>query len=322
MLGLWRRSNARDQRAGFEAHLRLAAGTTAAYDAYRADGLAFEMHSRGLLMAFTNPRNLEHHRANLDLVRRYDLEPRVLLGDDVRAHEPALSDAVHGGIHLPHERHVVPAELARALHERLPALGAEVVEDAPVESCEVAGGRVRRVRTRDGAYEADRFVLAAGAWTGPLSRRFGVPLPIRPGKGYSVDLPPFGLRSPTNLSDVKVAVSPFAGSLRLAGTMEFGGWDETVNDVRVAAVLRAPRTYFRDWPEPARAPVARAGLRPMTPDGMPVIGRLPGLANAYVSSGHGMLGVTFAAGSAAALTELVTKGSAPEVLRPFDPARF
>src|SRR5699024_9345196 len=136
-----------------------------------------------------------------------------------------------------------------------------------VDSAEVVRGGVTAVRTTAGdRHEADRFVLAAGAWTGPLSRRFGVPLPIRPGKGYSVDLPPMALRSPTNLSDAKVAVSPFAGSLRLAGTMELGGWDENVSPVRVAAILRAPRTYFRDWTDPAQAPLARAGMRPMTPD--------------------------------------------------------
>jgi D-amino-acid dehydrogenase len=322
MLGLWRRSNARDQRAGFEAHLRLAADSVHWFDAYRADGMDFEMHTRGLLMAFTQQKNLDHHRANLDLVDGFGLEPRVLSGDDVRVHEPALSDAVRGGIYFPKERHVVPGTLARALHRRLLELGVRIVEDAPVDAVDVAGGRVRSVRTPGATHEADRFVLAAGAWSGPLSRRFGTPLPIRPGKGYSVDLPPVALRSPTNLSDVKVAVSPFATALRLAGTMEFAGWDEKVNAVRVAAILRAPRTYFRDWVEPETPPVARAGMRPMTPDGMPVIGRLPGLDNAFVSSGHGMLGVTFAAGSADALTDLILGPDSPPVLEPFDPARF
>lgn len=322
MLGLWRRSNARDQRAGFEAHLRLAADSLDWFDAYRDDGMDFELHRAGLLMAFLQRRNLEHHRSNLDLVRRFGLQPRVLIGDDVRAHESALSDAVYGGIFFPRERHVIPGALAAALHRRLRGLGAGVVEDAPVVAVQLAGGRVRSVRTPEATYDADRFVLAAGAWTGPLSREFGVPLPVRPGKGYSVDLPPFDLRSPINLSDAKVAVTPFTNSLRLAGTMEFAGWDEHVNAVRVRAIMQAPRAYFRNWAEPATVPMGRAGIRPMTPDGLPVIGRLPGLDNAYVNSGHGMLGVTLAAGSASALTELMLGAGLPPALRPFDPARF
>ena len=105
--------------------------------------------------------------------------------------------------------------------------------------------------------------------------------------------------------------------------MEFAGLDENVNDVRVAAILRGPRTYLRDWQPPdvtRLRPVA--GMRPMTPDGLPVIGAFPGLANTYVTSGHGMLGVTLAAGSALALADTVLHGTRRPELAPFDPARF
>jgi D-amino-acid dehydrogenase len=181
---------------------------------------------------------------------------------------------------------------------------------------------VTALRTRSERHEADAFVLAAGPWTGSLSPMFGQRLPVRPGKGYSVDLPPVALRGATNLSDVRVAVTPFSDRLRLAGTMEFAGLDEDVNDVRVAAILRAPYLYLRDWQPPATPPLAKAGMRPMTPDGLPVIGRIPGLANVFVSSGHGMLGVTLAPGSARALTDLVLHGICRPELVPFDPARF
>src|SRR5699024_2512392 len=114
MFGLWRASNARDQRAGFAAHLELAEGTIESFDDYRADGMEFEMHSQGLLMAFLRRENLDHHLTHLDLVRRYGLEPTLLVGDDVRVHEPHLSDAVQGGLFFPRERHVDPRALAAA----------------------------------------------------------------------------------------------------------------------------------------------------------------------------------------------------------------
>lgn len=322
MLGMWRRSNDRDQRAGYLGHMRLAEGTAAVLDEYRADGIDFEMHSEGLLMAFKDPELLGHHQHNLDLVQEMRLDPQVLVGNAVRDHEPLLADDVHGGIFFPHERHLDPGAMMRALHGRLVAMGVQIVEHSPVDLVEVSRRRVVAIRSGAERFKADRVVLAAGAWTGPVSRLFGEPLPVRAGKGYCVEVPPIPLRSATNLHDSRVAVTPFSDRLRMSGTMELAGLDENVNQVRVDAILRAPGAWFRGWEPPAVPPIGRAGMRPMTPDGMPVIGRLGRLENAYVSSGHGMLGVTLAAGTAAALADLILRGRAPAVLEPFTPSRF
>lgn len=322
MIAMWRRCNGPAQRAGFRAHLELAAGTVESYADYRADGLDFELRRDGLLMAFTELENLEHHRDLLDLVEEFGLEPQVLLGDDVRVHEPQLSDRVRGGIFFPHEQHVDPPALMRSLHRRLVERGVRIVENAPLAGVRTDRQRIVTVTAGHEQLAADAFVLAAGAWTGPLSRLLGAPLPVRPGKGYSIDVEPFGLRSSTNLSDAKVAVTPLDRNPRLAGTMEFGGLDEELNQIRVSAILRAPGVYFRDWRPPSGPVAPRAGIRPMTPDGMPVIGRLGDLRNAYVSSGHGMQGITLGPGSARALAALVLHGRSPEVLAPFSPARF
>lgn len=322
MIGMWRRSNAHDQRAGFEAHLRLAEGSVETFDEYRHDGVEFEMHRTGLLMAFIDDENLRHHVRLIDLPARHGLDPRVLRGDEVRAQEPMLSDAVRGGIYFPLERHVDPGALVRGLRKRIDDMGVRVVEHAAVARVHTVGERVQAVESVSARHEADRFVLAAGAWTGPVSKLFGAPLPIRPGKGYSIDVGPFPLRSAVNLSDAKVAVTPLHDRLRLAGTMEFGGLDEDINEVRVAAILRAPERYLRDWTAPTRRIAPRAGMRPMSPDGLPLIGRLGDLTNTYVSTGHGMLGVTLAPGSAAALTRLIRDGTLPEALKPFSPSRF
>jgi D-amino-acid dehydrogenase len=105
--------------------------------------------------------------------------------------------------------------------------------------------------------------------------------------------------------------------------MEFAELDEELNQIRVGAILRAPTRYFRDWQPPPLATVKpRAGIRPMTPDGMPIIGHLGDFDNVFVSTGHGMQGITLGPGSAMALTDLVLHGHQPEVLNPFTPARF
>ncbi len=322
MIGMWRSCTASAQRAGFEANLRLAHSTVEAYEDYRADGLDFELHHDGLLMAFTDRRNFEHHATTLDLVRRFDRDPQLLIGNAVREHEPKLSDAVYGGIFFPHEQHVDPNALMRSLHRRLIELGVRIVENAPLAGVRIERDRVTEITAGEERLAADAYVLAAGPWTGPLSKLIGVPLPIRPGKGYSIDVPPYGLRSATNLSDAKVAVTPLHRNLRLAGTMEFGGLDEELNQIRIGAILAAPGRYFRDWTPPATPITPRAGIRPMTPDGLPIIGRLGPLTNTYVSTGHGMQGITLGPGSAAALSTLVLRGELPDVLLPFSPTRF
>ena len=210
----------------------------------------------------------------------------------------------------------------RSLHRRLVELGVRIIENAPLAGVRVVRDRITEITAGEERLAADAYVLAAGPWTGPLSKLIGVPLPVRPGKGYSIDTPPYGLRSATNLSDAKVAVTPLSRNLRLAGTMEFGGLDEELNQIRIGAILAAPSRYFRDWTPPATPVTPRAGIRPMTPDGLPIIGHLGPLTNTYVSTGHGMQGITLGPGSAAALSRLVLRDELPDVLLPFSPARF
>ncbi|MFV0433300.1 MAG: NAD(P)/FAD-dependent oxidoreductase [Leucobacter sp.] len=323
MLGMFGASNARAQHAGFAANLALAEDSVHLFDDYRADGIDYELHHTGLLMAFRDEALMEHHLGYLDLVKRYGLEPTALIGDEVRVHEPKLSDEVRGGLYFPKELHLDPGGFARALHAKLIAVGVEIVENAPVDGVQVAGSRIVSVSSGTRTFPGDRFLLAAGAWTGELSRLFGAHLPIRPGKGYCVEVAPFGLRGATNLHDAKVATTPFSDRFRLAGTMEFGGLDENINRVRVDAILRAPAAYFRDWEPPQPTDIRpRAGMRPMSPDGLPVIGRLPRLDNGFVSTGHGMMGVTLAPATARVLTELMREGRESPTLAPFSPARF
>ena len=130
-----------------------------------------------------------------------------------------------------------------------------IVEHAPLAGVRIARDRITEITAGEDRLTADAYVLAAGPWTGPISKLMGVPLPVRPGKGYSIDTPAYGLRGPVNLSDAKVAVTPLSRNLRLAGTMEFGGLDEELNQIRIGAILAAPARYFRDWSPPDTASV-------------------------------------------------------------------
>jgi D-amino-acid dehydrogenase len=165
-------------------------------------------------------------------------------------------------------------------------------------------------------------VIAAGLPTAPLLRRLGVRVPLIGARGYSVTLEGRGTppRHALYLAEAKLGLSPFDGGVRIAGVFELGAKkDEPGVGERL---LAAARPYLAGWRPDADAPVeAWAGLRPATPDGLPLIGALPGLDGVFLATGHGMLGVTLAPATAAALAPLVLEGRDAPELAPFDPAR-
>ncbi|WP_405846515.1 NAD(P)/FAD-dependent oxidoreductase [Streptomyces sp. NBC_01518] len=130
------------------------------------------------------------------------------------------------------------------------------------------------------------------------------------------------LRTPLTLEDARVAVTPLNGFLRLAGTMEFGGLEENISPRRIAAIKQAAAGSLTGWDNPPGEASPWAGLRPMTPDGLPIIGRLDPLPNVYVASGHGMLGLTLAPATAESITEAITARSLPSVAEAVSPRRF
>jgi D-amino-acid dehydrogenase len=324
MMTMARHCTERDFRFGLQTHLRLAADAVDLLDDYAADGIGFEMHKAGVLLAFEARQRYEEQLGSLDVFESFGMHPHRLNDDAVQEQEPALSPRIRHGLFFPDDRQVEPDSLTRGLVTRCRELGVDIRENAGVRRFLRDGDTVTGVVTETGDVAGDALLLAAGAWSGPLSKQLGVPMPIRPGKGYSVDYSPspVRLRSSLTLEDARVAVTPLNGMLRLAGTMEFGGMDEEISAARVSAIQRAAAEAFVGWNDPPGAAAPWAGLRPMTPDGLPIIGRLGNLGNAYIASGHGMLGLTLAAGTAEIITETITRHRVPAVAEAVSPGRF
>jgi D-amino-acid dehydrogenase len=284
-------------RRGLAVNLRQAERANELFDEWRAAGLQFEMHDRGVLLAYENAEHFDNRLRYQDVFSAHGAEAQVLDATGVHDVEPALSDRITRGLFYPGDRQVEPDSLTASLVAHVAKLGGTVLEHTKVTGFEQGVGGVTGVRTVDEAlHPCDGVVLAAGVWTRPLAAQLGVDVPIQPGKGYSVDYtpPPFELRTSLTLEDAHVAVTPLNGMVRVAGTMEFSGMDGSINVARVAAIERAAAEGFRDWDPSAPRRPAWAGLRPMTPDGLPVIGRLADGMNVWVASGHAMLGLTLA----------------------------
>jgi D-amino-acid dehydrogenase len=204
-----------------------------------------------------------------------------------------------------------------------------------VTRLDVTARRVLAVVSDGEPVPVTSVVLAGGASCGTLLRPLGVRLPLTAGKGYSF------LRRlrmlpgrPIHLGDIKVAVTPFPRGLRVAGTMELSGNNETLRRSRARAIARGTAEYFTGWDdlggpdgepdgEPGGEPEELwVGRRPLTPDGLPILDRVPPFENLFVATGHSMLGITLAPASGQALAGYVLSGTRPELLDPFRLQRF
>jgi D-amino-acid dehydrogenase len=320
----WRRCNARDFARGLEAVAGLNARTHELYDMLRADGIDFEMHRAGLLFVFLSAAARDSSFAEFESLAALGLpEPELLDRRTVFALEPALAGSIAGGVLIAGETHVRPETLSAGLLRRIGELGGVVRTGVELSSVERRSGRVTTVQTSLGSVEGDGFVICAGAWSRRVARMFGFSLPVQPGKGYTVTIqqPAVAPARPIYLSEMRVGITPFDGAIRLGGTMELSGFGPQLVRGRLDSIRRAANKYLPGSANGATQ-VEWMGMRPLTPDGLPAIGRAPGLDNVFVATGHAMLGITLAPVTGRAIAELVLGDASSSDLAAFDPARF
>jgi D-amino-acid dehydrogenase len=323
----FRRSATRERwEHGVRALIGLNRRTVELFDSYAEAGVEFEMHASGLVLVATTTEGLGSYSAIFRDLRALGFDGRStdLTAAEAKTLEPSLSEArIAGGVHALVDRYVRPESLLAGLAGDLAARGVEIREETQVTGIERANGGVR-VTTEAEPLVTDRVVVAAGAASPRFLHRLGIALPLVGARGYSVTFAGGTLR-PSHalyLAEAKVGISSYSDSVRIAGVFELGHSSDELDRGKVEAMLQTVEPYFEEWSPSAEAPLLEwAGLRPMTADGLPLIGRAPALDNVFVATGHGMLGVTLAPATAALLTPFVLEGLTAPELEPFDPAR-
>ena len=309
-------------QAGLEALLALNSSTFAEYDRLRTEGVEFEMHETGLLFAACTSGGLAHARHLRELLAGAGCDGigEQLDGDALRSIEPAFSAAVRGGFVAASERHVRPDTLVRGLATWLRGAGVRIEEGCEVSEVHPLAGRGWRVRTTLGTeLSADRLVVAAGPATMRMvSRQVDRRLRLLPAKGYSVTAAGLGQlpKRAAYLVEARVGCSPFEDGVRLAGTLELGADSTTIGVRRLAAVSAAAERYYESW-RPTDDRVEWAGLRTLASDTLPLIGEVPGHPGLFLATAHGLLGVTLAPVTGAAVRSLMLDDVFPSALRPF-----
>ncbi len=322
----WRHCNQKAYDSGTEAMLALAKQTDQQLDEIRASGVSFEQHSGGTLHVYESRARLEaalRTGETLDPGEKTHFSD-MIVGDDIRHIEPSLSDAVFGGFLVSEDSLVRPDTLTSGLRDYLKGKGVDIRTGTAVTGLDISGERVTDVRFDNGRLETDAVVIAAGSWSPQLARYAHRRVPIQAGKGYSIDYvpSPVEVKNQMHVDVGHHAISPFDGMTRLAGTMELSGINERIRPERVEAIIRSAARTLRNWPTDVRIPAISSGLRPLSADGLPLIGLLKGYRNLSIAAGHGMLGLTLGPSTGEALADLLTSGVPSEVLKPFDPSRF
>lgn len=261
---------------------------------------------KGLLFLYKTEDAFHDGQHEGEFIQKHGIPVSVYNKVKIHEMEPAALDDVIGGVHFTGDAHLNPAVFLKLLSERVRAMGAEMLEHTTVTGFESAGGKVKVIRTSAGEFEAEQVILAAGALTPSAARGLKLNIPIQPARGYSMTMSA-NKQMPSHaliLGERRIAVSPVDGLLRFTGRLEVGNYSMQPNPVWIQRIENSAREYLR-LDEKLDVKETWAGLRPTTPDGVPIVGRSPHHSNVILATGHAMLGLSLGPGTGQVVAELV-----------------
>lgn len=288
-------------------------------------GNTFRMQEAGCFMLYKSAAIEKHEIELAKEAAALQIETKILNAQEVQAMEPDVQVDVKGGVLYPLDCHLHPGDLMRTLKAHLQKAGVRLQLNTTVTGFEKKGDTITAVITNQGKFECEQLVLAAGSWLPVVSEKLGISLLLQAGKGYSMtyEKVPRNLRHPAILVDKRVAMTPMGPDLRMGGTMEISGLNSPILQKRAQAIYTGAKAYY---PDLQLAMMSKEkiwyGLRPLTPDGLPYIGRHSKYANLVIAGGHAMLGVSLAAGTGKLVEEMVSGKRTSIAADAFNPERF
>ncbi|MGI9241878.1 MAG: NAD(P)/FAD-dependent oxidoreductase [Verrucomicrobiales bacterium] len=261
------------------------------------DEIGFELQDRGLIMLCKEGRTLDHEGEVAEKAQALGIEAQVVDPEELAKLDPGARMDVAGGVYFPGDGFLQPDQFLDRLRARVLGLGAEVLWGNAAGKFEIDGRRITAVGGNGDLRKVEEVIITGGVWSAGLASQLGVAIPMQAGKGYSVTLtqPPTLPQVCSILTEARVAVTPMGQDLRVGGTMEISGLDESVNRRRVDGIAKSLPHYFPEFgSEMFDALPVWHGLRPCSPDGLPYIGRSARYENLTIATGHAMLGLSLA----------------------------
>lgn len=288
-------------------------------------GNTFRMAEVGCFMLY---KSLATEKHELELAREaahLGIETRVLSAAQVQDMEPEVEVNIRGGVLYPNDCHLHPGDFMASLKNHLLTAGVRMLLNTTVTGFEKTGKKVAAVICDHGRIDFDELVIASGSWVPQITRQLGIHILMQAGKGYSMTFKdvPKNLHHPAILVDARTAMTPMGKDLRMGGTMEISGINGKVLIKRARAIYKAANNYFPNLPvEFPSVDRIWSGLRPLSPDGLPYIGRHSKYENVIIAGGHAMLGLSLAAATGKLVEEMVGGKKTSIEMSAFEVERF
>ncbi|MDC6364481.1 MULTISPECIES: NAD(P)/FAD-dependent oxidoreductase [Flavobacteriaceae] len=284
---------------------------------------SFHFENKGLLMVYQTENERDHELKVAEKAKELGLGVNHLDIEGLAEVEPNIAFNAKGAFHYDCDRHSTPTQFMERLLQYLVQAGVQIRKNEEVQEVEIQKDKIVQIQTDKNHYQPDEVVLAAGSWTSQMCKKLNQKLPLQAGKGYAINVPSeTKISMPAILMEAKMAVTPMDGFTRFAGTMEFSGINGHIRKERVEAIARGAENFYEGLQIPEEDKnKAQCGLRPVSPDGLPYIGKSKGFNNLTIASGHAMMGWSLGPVTGKLVAELVSGNKSSLDLTPFAPDR-
>jgi len=286
-----------------------------------ASGIHLQHEQTGALRTVRNPKRIPSLQKRLESWKQLGLEMHWLSGDEARHQEPLLSPEISAAIYVPEESQIQAPQLVKAYAVAAENFGAQIYSYTEVIGLQRDQDKITGVLTKAGQIRCNRLIIAAGAWAASFGKWLDIELPVSPLRGQILSYE----QSATPIRHIifgdAAYLAPKGNSLIVGATKEEAGFDASVTDEGFAW-LRYSATRLVPILKQGNITAVWAGLRPKTPDTRPILGPAPRWKNVILATGHNSVGIILSAITGQSITEYVTTGRVPEIIRPFSLERF
>ena len=284
----------------------------------------FQLERKGLLMLYKTEASYLHEKQVAERVAFEGLEVSDLNKAELQQLEPNVNIDAEGAIHYECDGHTTPTEIMPKLEAYLKRQGVTIRKNEEVLDIKSSGNSIREVVTDKGSYKPEEVVLAAGSWSGELAKKLQLKLPLQGGKGYRINIKrETGVTIPAILMESKIAVTPMNGFTRFAGTMEFSGNNDIIRKERVLAIANGAQAFYPNIKiNDTEIKNVKTGLRPVSPDGLPYIGKSSNIINLTIATGHAMMGWSLGPATGKLVSELLSGTKTSMNIAAFSPNRI
>jgi D-amino-acid dehydrogenase len=288
-----------------------------------SEAFTFQLENKGLLMLCKTEAMLEKELRIVKMASDEGLEAKQISLSELKKIEPNVQIDVLGATFYKCDWHSTPHEFMKELKVNLEKKEVVFYKNEQVKDLSISENSIKTITTTNHIFTADEFVLAAGSWSNLLSKKLGIQIPLQAGKGYRINsYTETNISIPAILAEAKVAVTPMNGFTRYAGTMEINGINHDIRPERVEAIAQAVTKYY---PETSITNLEKAeaacGLRPLSPDGRPYIGKSIKCKNLTIAAGHAMMGWSMSTGTGKLVSEIISEKKLSMDVLSFHPDR-